>query len=43
LVINEMPINIGQLIDPEGPTSITNLGSENGIAYRVEFKKEFKE
>jgi len=41
LIINEMPVNIGQLIDPEGPTSITNLGSENGVAYRVEFKKEF--
>lgn len=29
-------------LDPEGPTSITNLGSDNGIAYRVEFKKSFK-
>jgi hypothetical protein len=33
-----MPINIGQSIDPEGPTSITNLSSESGVAYRVEFK-----
>ena len=41
MVINEMPVDIGQLIGPEGPTSITNLGSENGIAYRVELKKEF--
>jgi len=42
LVIKEMPVNIGQLISPEGPTSITNLGRDNGIAYRVEFKKDFK-
>lgn len=41
LIINEMPVDVGQLIDSEGPTSITNLGSENGIAYRVEFKKAF--
>ena len=41
LIINEMPVNIGQLVNPEGPTSIDNLGSENGVAYRVEFKKEF--
>jgi len=41
MVIKEMPVDIGQLIGPEGPTSITNLGSENGIAYRVEFKREF--
>ena len=40
VVINEMPVDIGQLIDPEGPTSITNLGVEHGVAYRVEFKKE---
>jgi hypothetical protein len=39
LLIKEMPVNLGQLIGPEGPTSITNLGSENGVAYRVEFKK----
>lgn len=42
IIIKEMPVNIGQLINPEGPTSITNLGSENGVAYRVEFKKDFK-
>lgn len=42
LLIKEMPINLGQLIGPEGPTSITNLGSENGIAYRVEFKRDFR-
>lgn len=42
LLIKEMPINIGQLIGPEGPTSITNLGSESGVAYRVEFKRGFR-
>lgn len=42
LLIKEMPINLGQLIGPEGPTSITNLGSESGVAYRVELKKGFK-
>ncbi|MEH6679748.1 MAG: hypothetical protein V7724_04330 [Sediminicola sp.] len=42
LIIEEMPIDIGQFINPEGPTSITNLSSENGVAYRVEFKKDFK-
>ena len=41
IIIKEMPVDMGQLINPEGPTSITNLGSENGVAYRVEFKKEF--
>lgn len=41
LIIKEMPVDIGQLINPEGPTSITNLGPENGVAYRVEFKREF--
>ena len=42
LLIKEIPINLGQLIDPEGPTSITNLASESGLAYRVEFKKGFR-
>ena len=41
VIIKEMPVDLGQMINPEGPTSITNLGSENGVAYRVEFKKEF--
>jgi len=41
VLISEMPVDMGQLLDGEGPTSITNLGSENGVAYRVEFKKEF--
>lgn len=42
ILIPEMPVNKGQLIDPEGPTSIENLSNANGLAYRVEFKKEFK-
>lgn len=42
LLIKEMPLDVGQLIDSEGPTSITNLSSENGVAYRVEFKREFE-
>ncbi|WP_316799611.1 hypothetical protein [Pedobacter frigidisoli] len=41
LLIKEMPVNAGQLLDPEGPTSIKNLGSDSGVAYRVEFKKGF--
>jgi hypothetical protein len=41
VLIKEMPLNLGQLIGPEGPTSITNLSSENGVAYRVEFKRGF--
>jgi len=42
ILVKEMPVNIGQFVNPEGPTSITNLGAENGVAYRVEFKKDFK-
>jgi len=42
LLIKEMPINLGQLIGPEAPTSITNLSNSNGEAYRIEFKKDFK-
>ena len=41
VVIKDMPVNIGQLVKPEGPTSTTNLGPDNGVAYRVEFKKDF--
>ena len=40
--VPKMDTNIGFPNDPEGPTGIKNLGSDNGIAYRVEFKKEFK-
>lgn len=42
LLIKEMPTNLGQLIGPEAPTSITNLGNSSGVAYRIEFKKDFK-
>lgn len=42
LLIKEMPINLGQLIGPETPTSITNQSNSNGEAYRIEFKKDFK-
>jgi hypothetical protein len=42
VTLPHMDTNIGSLIDPEGPTGIKNLSKENGIAYRVEFKKEFK-
>ena len=42
LLIKEMPINLGQLIGPEAPTSITNQSNSNGEAYRIEFKKDFK-
>jgi hypothetical protein len=41
LLIKQMPIDLGQLIGPEGPTSIMNLSAENGVAYRVEFKRGF--
>lgn len=41
ILINEMPVDKGQLIPAEGPTSITNLGYDSGVAYRIEFKKEF--
>jgi hypothetical protein len=42
VTIPRMTADIGQAINAEGPTGIKNLGSDNGIAYRVEFKKEFK-
>lgn len=42
VTIPHMDTNIGNLIDAEGPTGIKNLGSENGVAYRVELKKDFK-
>ncbi|TDE15245.1 hypothetical protein [Dyadobacter psychrotolerans] len=40
--VPHMDTDIGFPNDAEGPTGIKNLGSDNGIAYRVEFKKEFK-
>lgn len=42
VTVPQMDTNIGFPNDPEDPTGIKNLGSDNGIAYRVEFKKEFK-
>lgn len=36
-------INKGQNVDPEEPHSIKNIGTNTFIAYRVEYKKEFKE
>ncbi|MCR5886515.1 hypothetical protein LRS06_01745 [Hymenobacter sp. J193] len=42
ITIPRMDTNIGQPVEAEGPAGIKNLGNENGIAYRVEFKKDFK-
>jgi len=42
VTIPRMDTNVGYPSDAEGPTGIKNLGSDNGIAYRVEFKKSFK-
>ncbi|RYY53632.1 MAG: hypothetical protein EOO09_17380 [Chitinophagaceae bacterium] len=44
--INGFPaemLNKGQQVDPEEPHSIRNAGSDTFIAYRVEYKKEFKD
>ncbi|WP_040299085.1 hypothetical protein [Arcticibacter svalbardensis] len=40
--IPHMDTNIGYPSEAEGPTGIKNLGNDNGIAYRIEFKKDFK-
>lgn len=43
--IKQMPkevLNQGDIMNAEGPHAIKNLSKEAGIAYRVEFKKEFK-
>ena len=42
VTIPHMDTDIGQPIGAEGPTGIKNAGSDNGIAYRIEFKKDFK-
>jgi hypothetical protein len=34
-------LNKGQMVDPEGPHSIKNSGTETFIAYRIEYKKTF--
>ncbi|SDM36013.1 hypothetical protein SAMN05421823_112197 [Catalinimonas alkaloidigena] len=44
IAIAQMPqeaLNQGDFIDAEAPHAIKNLSNENGIAYRIEFKKEF--
>jgi hypothetical protein len=35
-------LNKGQMVDPEHPHSIKNIGTETFMAYRVEYKKDFK-
>jgi len=42
VTVPHMDTNIGHPNDAEGPTGIKNLGNDNGIAYRIEFKKDFK-
>ncbi|WP_130854988.1 hypothetical protein [Olivibacter jilunii] len=45
IAIAQMPpevLNHGEIMGAEGPHAIKNLGSREGVAYRVEFKKEFK-
>lgn len=42
VTIPHMDTNIGSPGAAEGPTGIKNLGKDNGIAYRIEFKKDFK-
>lgn len=36
-------LNKGQMVDPEGPHSVKNVGADTFIAYRIEYKKGFKE
>jgi quercetin dioxygenase-like cupin family protein len=43
--IPQMPpevLNHGDVVEAEGPHAIKNTSNEDGVAYRVEFKKEFK-
>ena len=43
--IPKMPLEVlnrGDVVDAEGPHAIKNLSKEEGIAYRVEFKKKLK-
>jgi hypothetical protein len=42
VTIPKMDTDVGHPIGAEGPTGIKNLGNDNGIAYRIEFKKDFK-
>lgn len=42
--IPQMPVealNHGDVVEPEVPHAVKNTGSEIGIAYRIEFKKDF--
>ncbi|WEK36371.1 MAG: hypothetical protein P0Y53_02560 [Candidatus Pseudobacter hemicellulosilyticus] len=39
----EEVLNKGQMVDPEHPHSIKNIGTDTFMAYRIEYKKEFKE
>ena len=32
-------MNKGQMVEPEGPHSIKNLGKDSFVAYRVEYKR----
>ncbi|MFC3559756.1 hypothetical protein [Pedobacter jamesrossensis] len=34
-------LNHGEIVEPEKPHAVKNTGSETGIAYRIEFKKDF--
>ena len=45
IVIPRMPpevLNHGDAVAAEEPHAIKNLSNQQGIAYRVEFKKDFK-
>jgi hypothetical protein len=42
ITVPHMEINTGFPNPAEGPTGIKNLSNDNGIAYRIEFKKDFK-
>ena len=35
-------LNKGQMVEPEGPHSVKNIGKDTLMAYRVEYKKVFK-
>jgi len=35
-------LNKGQMVEPEGPHSVKNIGKETLMAYRIEYKKDFK-
>ena len=35
-------LNRGQMVDPEGLHSVKNIGTDIFMAYRIEYKKDFK-